>query len=78
MSKMSQHAADSLDSASHDLLSVLRGCRDMLRESAKQHRINDDGHAPMCELHVRAATRAIARAHGHEGALNKSEFEKLP
>lgn len=35
---------------------VLRGCRDMLSEAAKQFRLNNDpGHAGLCELHVSEA-----------------------
>ena len=40
--------------------SVLRGCRDMLREAAKQFRLSDDpGHAKMCDRHADAAERGL-------------------
>jgi len=43
------------------LLSTQRGARDMLREAAKQFRLNgDSGHATMCDLHAKAVETALA------------------
>ena len=40
------------------LQTTLKGCHDMLRESAKQHRQSDDvAHAEMCDLQADAALR---------------------
>lgn len=41
--------------------SVLKGCHDALRESAKQHRQADDtAHAAMCDLQADAALLLMA------------------
>lgn len=56
-----------LNAAADDMLAALKGCRDMLRESAKQHRCRgDSGHATVCDLHAEAANKAIAKAKGEE------------
>ena len=45
------------------LVGALRGTADMLRESAKMHRIHGDtGHAETCELHANAARQALTAA----------------
>jgi len=52
-----------LIAASPALLTALKGCRDMLRESAKQFRqLNDKGHAVMADRHADNANAAIAKA----------------
>jgi hypothetical protein len=39
---------------------AMRGARDMLKEAAKQFRLNkDDGHANMCEIHRQELQAAI-------------------
>lgn len=55
-------AKEKKDSAGQ-LQSVLRGCRDMLREAAKQFRSagdRGDGHAVMCDRHADNADRFVA------------------
>ena len=56
-------AAIAEDYAQRDALEkALRGCRDMLRESAKQHRLSGDyGHGVGCDQHADAADAALAR-----------------
>ncbi len=51
-----------LTPSEHEEIRVaLRGCRDMLRESAKSHRLSDDpGHATMCDRHADEAERVLA------------------
>ena len=45
-----------------DQFSTLRGCRDMLRESAKQFRLlKDNGHAVMADRHADAADAVLLR-----------------
>ena len=41
---------------------TLKGCRDQLRESAKQHRLAGDGkgHGSMCDIHADKADSTIA------------------
>jgi len=53
-----------LIAAAPDLLAALRGCRDMLKESAKQHRLagDGDGHGVMADLHSKQADHAIKKA----------------
>jgi hypothetical protein len=48
-----------------DAFDALRGCRDMLRESAKQHRLAGAvGHARHCDTLADSADVAIARVGG--------------
>lgn len=43
-------------------LGTLRGCRDMLREAAKQFRLlNDNGHSVGCDMHADEADSALRR-----------------
>jgi len=40
--------------------SVLRGCHEALRQSARQHQLTGDaGHASMCSLQAEAVTRLL-------------------
>lgn len=54
-----------------ELLEALKGCADMLRESAKMHRIKGDGngHGQMADMHAEKAFRAIAQAEGNTNPL---------
>lgn len=56
-----------LVAAAPEMLTVLKGCRDMLRESAKQHRLSGNAaHATMCQLQANEAIAVIAKAEGAE------------
>ena len=49
---------------------TIRGCRDMLRESAKQFRLLcDNGHAKMCDLHADNADSYLWSVEPNEYAL---------
>jgi ribulose-5-phosphate 4-epimerase/fuculose-1-phosphate aldolase len=49
-----------------EMIATQRGCRDMLREAAKQFRLNgDSGHAVMCDRHADVADAALARMGGN-------------
>jgi hypothetical protein len=48
-----------------ELMQAMHGCRDMLREAAKQARLRgDNGHATMCDQHADMAAAALARVGG--------------
>ena len=56
---------DEARAAVADVFAALRGCRDMLRESAKQHRLSGDaGHGRHCDTLADTADAAIARCGG--------------
>ena len=43
-----------------DILVTAQGAMDMLRESAKAHRLKgDDGHAEMCEAHAAELAKVL-------------------
>jgi len=51
--KMSTGNLDHTHYKCRSLLQAATGARDMLKEAAKEFRLNNDkGHAAMCELHV--------------------------
>lgn len=55
MSTMGVYRCDQVD-----IIAYMRGAHDMLKESAKQHRIRQDtGHAEMCEAHALRLKLAI-------------------
>lgn len=62
-------------SIDYNHLKVMRGARDMLKEAAKQFRLNEDpGHADMCEMHRRELQKAIDSDYRHQSMIADTEF----
>lgn len=64
---LDDEAADmaTIFSAVSELIETQRGCRDALREAAKQFRCLDDrGHADMCDENADASDALLARIGG--------------
>ena len=60
-----QQANARLIAAAPETLSILKGCRDMLRESAKHFRcLNQSGFAAMADTHANQADAIIAKTEG--------------
>ena len=62
-----QAEAERAHASAEELLDAARACRDMLRESAKRHRLaGDDGHARHCEVLANAVEAALTTQQGSE------------
>lgn len=73
---INEHKANAhLITAAPNTFEALVGCRDMLREAAKQLRgRGDSGHAAVCEAHIKAANEAIRKALGASKATQEKCF----